>query len=114
MKKATGKPRGGNDRIHGCISIEKWILDKTHSEMLGLHIPTSRDSGSGKETILYGRSQSKEGWSMSHLLQHKTRMTGILMLLLRLVICLLSLVLLAVPLPLPLLTRCRIQVTTKR
>jgi hypothetical protein len=37
MKKPTGgKPGGGNDRIHRCISIEKRILDKTHSGMLGL------------------------------------------------------------------------------
>ena len=31
MKKPTGKPGGANDRIHPCISIEKRILDKTHS-----------------------------------------------------------------------------------
>ena len=33
---ATGKPGGPNDRIHRCILIERRILDKTHSGLLGL------------------------------------------------------------------------------
>jgi hypothetical protein len=36
MKKPKGKPGGANDRIHRCISIEKRILDKTQSGLLGL------------------------------------------------------------------------------
>ena len=43
MKKPTGKPGGPKDRIHRCISIEKKILNKTHSGMLGLSSSDGED-----------------------------------------------------------------------
>lgn len=36
MKKPTGSTGENEDRIHKCIEIERRILDKTHSGMLGL------------------------------------------------------------------------------
>ncbi len=120
MKKPTGNPGGPNDWIHRCISIEKRILDKTHSRMLGLSLDNEDDaprvSGAGEDDEpFWGGVGGRGGASMSHLNQHKMRMMmGIQMLLLCLAICLLSLVLLALLLSLPPLARCRIQVTMKR
>jgi hypothetical protein len=58
MKKLTGKPGGPNDRIHRCISIEKKILDKTHSGMLGLssdnEVDAPRSSGAGEDDDPFG------------------------------------------------------------
>lgn len=36
MKKPTGRTGGANDRVHKCIAIEKLILDKTQSQILGV------------------------------------------------------------------------------
>jgi len=53
----TKKPTGGTgekgDRIHKCIAIERWILDTTHSGILGLSPDgdaDSKESGSGSVT----------------------------------------------------------------
>ncbi len=102
MKKLMGKPGGGNDRIHWCISNEKRILNQTHSGMLGLSSDDEDDVARGEDNDLFGEEPVGEGGSMSHLNQHKMRMmTGIQTLLSSLVICLLSLVLLSPLLLLP-------------
>ena len=58
MKKPMGKSGGPNDRIHRCISIEKRILDKTHSGMLGLSSDDKDNapsgSGAGEEDDPFG------------------------------------------------------------
>jgi hypothetical protein len=120
MKKPTGKPGGPKDRIHRCISIEKKILNKTHSGMLGLSSSDGEDdeeddapSRGGMDDDLFGEEAEivGGGGSMSHLNQHKmSLMVGIQMLMLRVVICLLPLVLLLL---FP-LSRCRIQQVTSK
>jgi hypothetical protein len=58
MKKPMGKPGGPNDQIHQCISIEKRILDKTHSGMLGLSSDNEynapRGNGVGEDDDPFG------------------------------------------------------------
>jgi hypothetical protein len=54
MKKLMGNPGGPNDQIHQCISIEKKILDKTHSVMLGLSLDALRGSGAGEDDDPFG------------------------------------------------------------
>ena len=53
MKKPTGGTGEKGERIFKCIAIERLILDKTHSGILGLSPDgdaDSKDSGSGSDT----------------------------------------------------------------
>ena len=53
MKKPTGGTGEKGERIFKCIAIERLILDKTHSNILGLSPDgdaDSKDSGSGSDT----------------------------------------------------------------
>ena len=52
MKKPTGKQGAAGDRIHQCIAIERKILDKTHSGMVGL---------SSSDDVLSGSEESEGG-----------------------------------------------------
>ena len=55
IKKPTGGTGEKGERIHKCIAIERLILDKTHSGILGLLLDGDADSkdgcsGSGSDT----------------------------------------------------------------
>ncbi len=66
-KKPTGKPGGPDDRIHRCISIEKRIMDKTHSGMPGLSSDDEDDaprgSGAGEDDDPFGEESVGGGAS---------------------------------------------------
>ncbi len=55
MKKPTGRTGENNDRIHRCILIEKKIMKKTHSGILGLSsdsnaTPSANEDSGGEES----------------------------------------------------------------
>jgi hypothetical protein len=55
MKKPTGRTGEKGDRIHRCIAIEKKIMDKTHSGMIGFSLEEDNRillSEGGDEQIL--------------------------------------------------------------
>jgi hypothetical protein len=59
MKKPTGGTGEKGERIHKCIYIERLILDKTHSGILGLSPDgdvESKDGGSGSDMSLNNNS----------------------------------------------------------
>ena len=62
MKKPTGSTGENNDRVHRCIAIEKLILDKTNSGLLGL----SSDKGVHRSLIFFqSRVKKKKKCSTS-------------------------------------------------
>ena len=61
MKKPTGKPGDPNNWIHWCISIEKRIMAKTHSGMLGLSLDDEDDAPGGKEVDSLGEGSAERG-----------------------------------------------------
>jgi hypothetical protein len=66
LKKPTGKPGEANDRILRCIAIERKIMEKTHSGLLGIMESNAEDrrddeegGGSADEEIPWRRSPTR-------------------------------------------------------
>jgi hypothetical protein len=102
MKKPTGRTGENDDRVHRCMAIEKKIMKKTHSGILGL--------SSGSDTIPSENEGVGGGGSEGEDDQLLLLLMFLLMLATRLVLSphlLLSVVLLtAFPHPQPMLVRC--------
>jgi hypothetical protein len=63
MKKLTGQPGAGNDRILRCIAIKQKILEKTHSGLLG--IPDSNSEEKVDEEEGGGDAGDENSWRLS-------------------------------------------------
>ena len=61
MNKPTGETGGSNDRIHRCIAIERLILDKTHSAILGLSPPQQEGVTDSEDAIAGSEVNEDEG-----------------------------------------------------
>ena len=59
MKKPTGGTGEKGERIHKCIAIERLILDKTHSGILGLS-PDEDEEGGGSNSDTSGNNYTAE------------------------------------------------------
>ena len=68
MKKPTGRTGENNDRIHQCILIEKKIMKKTHSGILGLSSDSNATLSSNEDS---GGEESEGGGIMGDDLFHE-------------------------------------------
>jgi hypothetical protein len=60
MKKPTGGTGEKGERIQKCIAIEKLILDKTHSGILGLSPDEDEEEGGGSNSDTSGNNYTAE------------------------------------------------------